>query len=633
MSYAHDDAALVYPEITRLKNEGFNIWYDEGISPGTTWRDEVALALTQCSVFLYFMTPKSVASSNCLNEVNFCLSRERKILSVHLEKTELPIGLELSLSAMQAIIQADHAKTVYDAKLTDALKSLLPTVIEPLAVPGDQARQTTTDEKSIGIIPFVNRSNDPDNEYLCDGIAEELITGLAKIDGLRLASQLSSFGLKGQNLETQAIGTKLNVSNVLTGSVQKSGERVRITATLSATESGSVLWSERYDGTLEDVFELQEEVANKVIDALKIELKAAFDEPVIDTGTRSTEAYQSFLLGLQEYQKDTRLSYLKAHDHFTNSLRLDPDFGRAYWFDFNTLLRQRGAGFVPEEEANPRASQLLERMKSTTFEPPRPEVLIQRSLDPSQRLDLKSRAAEALEKVRDGDKAWHGYQFVQLGFSLMDAGLLNAGREFWAHYLEHFPTHSADGEIAGSYGQLLFALGRFDKAIDQFSSIILKEPAAVLMLGIRAMLYSRTGQYAKAEADLAELTKVFPRNFPQFYDLYWRRELDAARAYFDWMDAQRNLNVQFKMWGCFLLGYIEKGMDYLEKSDYLPASLRVPLLYPLTPSMIREVTSHPTYRALLAKHGIDDEWRDDLMAKVNALEPTTGIRVALDEDY
>jgi hypothetical protein len=115
--YAHDDAEVVYAEITRLRGEGLNIWYDEGISPGSTWRDEVALALTQCSVFLYYVTARSVASINCLNEVNFCLSRERKILSVHLEETELPLGLELSLSAMQAIFRADHTSEAYQTKL------------------------------------------------------------------------------------------------------------------------------------------------------------------------------------------------------------------------------------------------------------------------------------------------------------------------------------------------------------------------------------------------------------------------------------------------------------------------------------------------------------------------------------
>ena len=131
VSYAHDDGALVYPEITRLMEEGFNIWYDEGIAPGSTWRDEVALALTQCKVFLFFVTPRSVVSSNCLKEVNFCLSRERTILAVHLEPTKLPAGLELSLSDRQAILQNDHSEPVYQQKLSDSLGLLLPSTPVP----------------------------------------------------------------------------------------------------------------------------------------------------------------------------------------------------------------------------------------------------------------------------------------------------------------------------------------------------------------------------------------------------------------------------------------------------------------------------------------------------------------------
>ena len=90
VSYSHGDAAEVYPELVRLREAGFNLWYDEGISPGSTWRDEVALALTQCSLFLFFVTPRSVASANCQQELNFSLSRERKMVRVHLEDTVLP---------------------------------------------------------------------------------------------------------------------------------------------------------------------------------------------------------------------------------------------------------------------------------------------------------------------------------------------------------------------------------------------------------------------------------------------------------------------------------------------------------------------------------------------------------------
>src|SRR5262245_47793850 len=157
--YAHEDAPLVYPELARLKDAGFNIWYDEGISPGYTWRDEVALALTQCSLFLFFVTPRSVASSNCQKEVNFCLSRERKVLAVHLERTALPAGLELSLSDRQAIVRTDHSEAAYRRKLADALTALLP-VTSHAAVAPPPLRAG----KSIAILPLANRTSDPDTE-------------------------------------------------------------------------------------------------------------------------------------------------------------------------------------------------------------------------------------------------------------------------------------------------------------------------------------------------------------------------------------------------------------------------------------------------------------------------------------
>jgi len=402
VSYAHDDAALVYSEISALRNQGFNIWYDEGIRPGTSWRDEVALALTQCSVFLYFITPRSVASSNCLNEVNFCLSRERKVLCIHLENTELPIGLELSLSAMQAIIKADHASEVYVEKLTEGLKSLMPKGTALAEISPLQSKSNKPDVKSIAILPFVNRSNDPDNEYLCDGLAEELITGLAKIDDLKVSPQLSSFGLKGQSLTAQEIGIKLKIANVLTGSIQKSGERVRITTTLSATEHNEVLWSERYDGTLEDVFELQEDVANKVIKALKVELIGEPEHRVIDAGTSNAVAYENFLLGKHEFLKATRSGFAQAREYFAKALSEDPEFGRVYWIDTIARIRQRDIKLVPEAGVIDAASTQIERMKLTGFKPPMPSIWIERIIDPGKMPDFKSMRRKLWQSLQVG---------------------------------------------------------------------------------------------------------------------------------------------------------------------------------------------------------------------------------------
>ena len=631
VSYAHDDTALVYPEITRLRDQGFSIWYDEGIAPGSTWSDEVALALTESKLFVYFVTPRSVDSENCQQELNFALSRERKILAVHLVETQLSIGIELRLSNKQAIVKPDLSESAYETKLDEAVRALLPGV-QPISLP-DVIHEKVVNTKSIAILPFTNRNLDVDNDYLCDGIAEELIIGLSKIEDLTVVSQLLSFGLKGQNLDMAIIGSKLKVANVLTGSIQKSGERVRIAVILSEVETGSTIWSERYDGTLADVFELQEDVARQIIGALKVELGGDVDALLIDAGTTNAVAYQHYLLGRREYHKATRQSYLMVHEHFGKAVEIDPEFGRAYWWDFMTWFFQQDNQYVPQSEMYPKAKQVVERMNQTKFEPPLPKIWIERWLDRSSTPDEKTQAKEALEKVRSGDKDWHGFQFSRLGNSLVSAGLLNGGLEYLAYYLEHSSAYAADTWFDAFYGNLLFALGRFDKAIDHFSNVLARKPDAVQDLATRAMLYSRTGQYAKADTDLKELAKTFPRNFAQFYDLYWRRELDAARAYFDWMDGQRNLLSIFKIWGCFLLGYTEKGLDYLEVADNYPFFLRLTVLYPLTPSIIREVTSHPRYQALLAAHGLDDAWRDELMSKVNELEPITGIHVSLDEDY
>ena len=150
------------------------------------------------------------------------------------------------------------------------------------------------------------------------------------------------------------------------------------------------------------------------------------------------------------------------------------------------------------------------------------------------------------------------------------------------------------------------------------------------------MLYSRTGQYEKAEQDLADFAKVFPRNFAQFYHLYWRRDLDAAKAYFDWLEKRKNIPLLYKYWGCFLLGEIEKGLDYVEEnlSRGAPASnLRITLRDALPQSIYEQMEVHPRFQAILKQFGIDDTWRVELIAMANDLADVTGIHVQLDEVY
>ena len=183
---------------------------------------------------------------------------------------------------------------------------------------------------------------------------------------------------------------------------------------------------------------------------------------------------------------------------------------------------------------------------------------------------------------------------------------------------------------------LLSHMGRFDKAIDLWTEWIAARPDDPIAIGQRALLYSRTGQYEKAEQDLAELSKVFPRNFGQFYHLYWRREVDAAKTYFNWLERRENLHLRYKYWGRFLLGDIEGGLDHLEAAINRGQDLsfnRAQITFVLPRSTQQEVEQHPRFRSLLLQFGIDDSWRDEVMKMANDLTDVTGIHVQLDEAY
>ena len=126
------------------------------------------------------------------------------------------------------------------------------------------------DKKSIAVLPFVNISNDPDQEYFCDGLSEELLNGLAQLDNLKVAARTSSFSFKGQDVDIVEIGHKLRVNTVLEGSVRKSGNRLRITAQLINIADGFHLWSERYDRQMDDIFDIQDEISLSILDTLKV---------------------------------------------------------------------------------------------------------------------------------------------------------------------------------------------------------------------------------------------------------------------------------------------------------------------------------------------------------------------------
>jgi len=189
---------------------------------------------------------------------------------------------------------------------------------------------TRAPSRSIAVLPFAHLSNDPDDEFFCDGLAEELLNALAKIDGLKVAARTSSFTFKGKNANVSDIGQALGVASVLEGSVRKSSSRLRITVQLISAADGYHIWSERYDREMRDIFEVQDEITLAVIEALKLQLLGEQRVALVKRATDNAEAYELYLRGRAVWSNRRHADFHKAAEYFKKAIELDQNYALAY---------------------------------------------------------------------------------------------------------------------------------------------------------------------------------------------------------------------------------------------------------------------------------------------------------------
>lgn len=201
---------------------------------------------------------------------------------------------------------------------------------EPKTLVPSEAATSTDALRSIAVLPFSNISADPANEYFCDGLAEELLNALAKVENLKVAARTSAFAFKNKNSTASEIGKVLNVGSMLEGSIQKSGDRVRITVQLIDTSNGYHLWSERYDRVMDDIFDIQDEITAAVVGALKIKLLGGPDAGKVKRSTQNAEAYELYLKGRYNWNKMEGVALHRAVDYYRQALVVDPDYALAY---------------------------------------------------------------------------------------------------------------------------------------------------------------------------------------------------------------------------------------------------------------------------------------------------------------
>jgi adenylate cyclase len=253
-----------------------------------------------------------------------------------------------------AFFRADGARLIADSGAFESATMVLP------AEPGSAHLPTHNIQNvpSIAVLSFVNMSADPENEYFCDGLAEELLNALAKIENLKVAARTSSFSFKGKSVNVDEIGRALHVNSVLEGSVRKSGNRLRITVQLVNATDGYHLWSERYDREMKDIFDVQDEITLAVVEALKVKLLGEL--PQIEPPTQNTGAYELYLKGRSLlYQRG--LSIAKAIECFEQAVALDSEYAQAWAGLADGYTTSAYSGFHRAIEAMPRALEAARR--------------------------------------------------------------------------------------------------------------------------------------------------------------------------------------------------------------------------------------------------------------------------------
>jgi adenylate cyclase len=331
VSYARADKARVAPLVAAMEARGWSVWWDPEIAPGREFDDEIDSELQAAKAVLVVWTPVSVASRWVRGEARDAAERGL-LVPVRFDGARLPIDV-------RAIHTTDLDDWREDATAPCALECLqaLAAMIarnSGAAKAGKAAAAAGSAEGpariSICVLPFVNMSGDPDNEYFSDGISEEILNLLTKLPQLKVSSRTSSFAFKGKDINIPMVARELGVTTILEGSVRRAGEHVRITAQLIDAGTDTHLWSDTYDREMKDVFAIQDDIAHSIADALQMTLSPHERRAIQSVATDNPEAYDFYLRGRKYMYSMARHDYVYAIRMFEQAIRIDSKYALAY---------------------------------------------------------------------------------------------------------------------------------------------------------------------------------------------------------------------------------------------------------------------------------------------------------------
>ncbi|MGH8115926.1 MAG: TIR domain-containing protein [Rhodanobacteraceae bacterium] len=335
VSYARADKPRVAPLVAAIEAKGWTVWWDPEMSPGKEFDDEIDVELQAAKAVLVVWTPTSVASRWVRGEARD--AAERGILvPVRFDQARLPIDVRAlhttDLDAWNedpASVQAQEFLRALAAMIARSQAAQSTKAADASAAPPSASESRRF---SICVLPFINMSGDPEQEYFSDGITEDIITDLSKISALSIISRNGSFLYKGKQVDIPKVACELKVTHVLEGSVRKAGGRVRISAQLIDGTINNHVWAERYDRDASDIFALQDEISHAIVKALRLRLLPEEKKAIERRGTDNVEAHDLYLMARQIYvtsREDERASQAIVRT-CTRATEIDPKYAQAW---------------------------------------------------------------------------------------------------------------------------------------------------------------------------------------------------------------------------------------------------------------------------------------------------------------
>jgi serine/threonine-protein kinase len=372
----------------------------------------------------------------------------------------------------------------------------------------ERAPGAIQEKPSIVVLPFVNISGDPEQEYFSDGMTEEIINALANVGGLKVISRTSSFYFKGKDVDLRTIGEKLSVDHVIEGSVRKAGNKLRITAQLVNVSDDTHLWSNTYNRELKDVFTVQEEISTAIVDSLKVRLLTSEKETLVRNYTENTDAYEAYIKGRYYYLSFMEGSMEKALQSYHKAIDLDPDYALAYssiaeWYWNLPFTGQKN---VSREEVYTQAKEAI----NTALEIDNELAEAYSNLGMIKYLyewDWKG-AEEAFEtaiKLNPGlSKAHYDYAFFLAIIGDPDKAILEARTAVELDPFNGIPHHCL--------GSSLFFSGQFDQALEECRQAYEMMPSYLGTLPFLINIYNMKGMFTEAMEVVNKGLELFQRH-------------------------------------------------------------------------------------------------------------------------